>query len=175
MTNITNGFVTTAATANGAVGLSGYRRQSGYDLWDDDQLEWQWIAGSVRHRVRILVERLRASMSPPTATTIRSRDSYSGAASNNAFGTSMPLAGTLSLSDSTLTTTGTQSFGVFTDNGGLTTVNGGSITLTGQDSEGAISTGGSTTNLNGAAVAIAGLGSKGLGCFRRRDTQTRPE
>ena len=47
---------------------------------------------------------------------------YSGAASNNAFG-SFPTGGALTLSNSTLLTTGTQTFSVYTANGGTTPLN----------------------------------------------------
>ena len=130
--NITNGSVTTAATANGAVGVSA---TSGGQVTSSGTT----INSNANGSQGLFVTGSGSSLtgSDLTVTAGGNNDPvtgfYSGAASNNAFDDEFPTGGHLSLSNSTLTTTGTQAFGVFTADQGVTTLTDDTITTKGDD------------------------------------------
>jgi hypothetical protein len=157
--NITNGSVTTTATANGAVGVSA---TGGGQV----TISGTTINSNANGSQGLFVTGSGSSLSGSTLNITASGNMdpvtgfYSGAASNNAFG-EFAAGGTLSLSNSILTTTGTQSFGVYTANAGVTTLSNDNITIMGDNALAVESAAGGLTTINSGSVTTQGTNSIG--------------
>ena len=131
MANITGGSVTTAAPANGAVGVAA---TGGAQV----TISGTTINSNGNGSQGLFVTGSGSSLTASGLTVTASGNNdlvtgfNPGAARNNAFGESS-TGGTLSISTSTLTTTRMQAFGVFTADQGVTTLTEDTITTKGDD------------------------------------------
>jgi hypothetical protein len=158
---ITNGSVTTASTANGAVGVAATGGSqitiSGTTVTSNgDGSQGLFVTGSGSS----------LTGSGLNVTANGNNDPITGfnpgGASNNAFG-DFSTGGTLSLSSSTLTTTGTQSFGIFTADKGVTTLTDDTVAIKGDNAfAGVESARGGQTVITRGSVSTSGIGSPAL-------------
>ena len=162
MAIITNGSVTTAATANGAVGVAATGGSqitiSGTTITSNgDGSQGLFVTGSGSSLTGSgLNVTANGNNDPVTGFN-------SGAASNNAFDDEFSTGGKLSISVSTLTTTGTQSFGIFTADKGVTTLTDDAVTTKGDNAfAGVESARGGQTTITRGSVSTSGIGSPAL-------------
>jgi hypothetical protein len=162
MAKITNGSVTTAETANGAIGVAA---TGGAQI----TITGTTINSNGNGSQGLFVTGPGSSLTASGVTITANGDNdpvtgfNPGVASNNAFDDESSAGGKLSISGSTLTTTGTQSFGVFTADKGVTALTDDTIATKGDGAfAGVESAREGQTTISGGSVTTSGIGSPAL-------------